>query len=127
MVEHNVVSARFPRTESAQLNTVAPRAHATTRADSEMANDDVVNAIVIARYDAFNRNPGSRCCLPSNCNERLCNSDVSPNGTAHREHRNIPVALIGTFAVFPLLGFSVNTLSLLGLMAAIFAEKSCNT
>lgn len=31
----------------------------------------------------------------------------------------VPVALIGTFAVFPLLGFSVNTLSLFGLVLAI--------
>ncbi len=31
----------------------------------------------------------------------------------------VPVALIATFAVFPLLGFSVNTLSLLGLVLAI--------
>ena len=27
----------------------------------------------------------------------------------------VPVSLVGTFMVFPLLGFSVNTLSLLGL------------
>jgi HAE1 family hydrophobic/amphiphilic exporter-1 len=31
----------------------------------------------------------------------------------------VPVSLIGTFMVFPLLGFSVNTLSLLGLVLAI--------
>lgn len=31
----------------------------------------------------------------------------------------IPVSLIGTFAVFPLLGFSINTLSLFGLVLAI--------
>lgn len=31
----------------------------------------------------------------------------------------VPVSLIGTFAVFPLLGFSVNTLSLFGLILAI--------
>ena len=31
----------------------------------------------------------------------------------------VPVSLIGTFAIFPLLGFSVNTLSLLGLVLAI--------
>ena len=31
----------------------------------------------------------------------------------------VPVSLIGTFAVFPLLGFSVNTLSLFGLVLAI--------
>lgn len=31
----------------------------------------------------------------------------------------VPVALIGTFAIFPLLGFSINTLSLLGLVLAI--------
>jgi HAE1 family hydrophobic/amphiphilic exporter-1 len=31
----------------------------------------------------------------------------------------VPVALISTFAVFPMLGFSVNTLSLLGLVLAI--------
>ena len=31
----------------------------------------------------------------------------------------VPVALIATFAVFPLLGFSINTLSLLGLVLAI--------
>jgi HAE1 family hydrophobic/amphiphilic exporter-1 len=31
----------------------------------------------------------------------------------------VPVSLIGTFAVFPLLGFSVNVLSLLGLVLAI--------
>ncbi len=31
----------------------------------------------------------------------------------------VPVSLIGTFVVFPLLGFSVNTLSLLGLVLAI--------
>ncbi len=31
----------------------------------------------------------------------------------------VPVSLIGTFIVFPLLGFSVNTLSLLGLVLAI--------
>ena len=31
----------------------------------------------------------------------------------------VPVALIGTFMIFPLLGFSVNTLSLLGLVLAI--------
>ncbi|MCC6271879.1 MAG: multidrug efflux RND transporter permease subunit [Deltaproteobacteria bacterium] len=31
----------------------------------------------------------------------------------------VPVALVGTFAVFPLLGFSVNTLSLFGLVLAI--------
>ena len=31
----------------------------------------------------------------------------------------MPVSLIGTFAVFPLLGFSVNTLSLFGLVLAI--------
>ena len=31
----------------------------------------------------------------------------------------VPVSLIGTFAVFPLLGFSINTLSLLGLVLAI--------
>src|SRR5262249_7577143 len=31
----------------------------------------------------------------------------------------VPVSLIGTFMVFPLLGFSVNTLSLFGLVLAI--------
>src|SRR3984893_6689038 len=31
----------------------------------------------------------------------------------------VPVSLIGTFIVFPLLGFSVNTLSLFGLVLAI--------
>jgi HAE1 family hydrophobic/amphiphilic exporter-1 len=31
----------------------------------------------------------------------------------------VPVSLIGTFAFFPLLGFSVNTLSLFGLVLAI--------
>ena len=31
----------------------------------------------------------------------------------------VPVSLIGTFAVFPLLGFSVNTLSLFGLVLAV--------
>ena len=31
----------------------------------------------------------------------------------------VPVALVGTFMIFPLLGFSVNTLSLLGLVLAI--------
>src|SRR5580700_4679567 len=31
----------------------------------------------------------------------------------------VPVALVSTFAIFPLLGFSVNTLSLLGLVLAI--------
>ena len=31
----------------------------------------------------------------------------------------VPVSLVSTFAVFPLLGFSVNTLSLLGLVLAI--------
>ena len=31
----------------------------------------------------------------------------------------VPVSLIGTLAVFPLLGFSINTLSLLGLVLAI--------
>ena len=31
----------------------------------------------------------------------------------------VPVSLIGTFIVFPLLGFSVNVLSLLGLVLAI--------
>ena len=31
----------------------------------------------------------------------------------------VPVALIATFMVFPLLGFSINTLSLLGLVLAI--------
>ena len=31
----------------------------------------------------------------------------------------VPVALVGTFAVFPLLGFSINTFSLLGLVLAI--------
>jgi len=31
----------------------------------------------------------------------------------------VPVSLIGTFAIFPLLGFTINTLSLLGLVLAI--------
>ena len=31
----------------------------------------------------------------------------------------VPVALVGTFAIFPLLGFTINTLSLLGLVLAI--------
>jgi HAE1 family hydrophobic/amphiphilic exporter-1 len=31
----------------------------------------------------------------------------------------VPVALIATFMVFPVLGFSINTLSLLGLVLAI--------
>ena len=31
----------------------------------------------------------------------------------------VPVSLVGTFMVFPLLGFSMNTLSLLGLVLAI--------
>ena len=31
----------------------------------------------------------------------------------------VPVSLIGAFAVFPLLGFSINTLSLFGLVLAI--------
>jgi HAE1 family hydrophobic/amphiphilic exporter-1 len=31
----------------------------------------------------------------------------------------VPVSLIGTFIVFPLLGFSINTLSLFGLVLAI--------
>jgi len=31
----------------------------------------------------------------------------------------VPVSLIGTFAIFPMLGFSINTLSLLGLVLAI--------
>ncbi len=33
--------------------------------------------------------------------------------------RAVPVSLIGTFAVFPMLGFSINTLSLFGLVLAI--------
>src|SRR5690348_15443161 len=31
----------------------------------------------------------------------------------------VPVSLVGTFMIFPLLGFSVNTLSLFGLVLAI--------
>src|SRR6202040_1111945 len=31
----------------------------------------------------------------------------------------VPVSLIGTFAAFPLLGFSINTLSLFGLILAV--------
>src|ERR1700749_766461 len=31
----------------------------------------------------------------------------------------VPVSLIGTFAIFPMLGFSINTLSLFGLILAI--------
>src|SRR5207247_2183003 len=31
----------------------------------------------------------------------------------------VPVSLVGTFAVFPLLGFSINTLSLFGLILAV--------
>jgi HAE1 family hydrophobic/amphiphilic exporter-1 len=31
----------------------------------------------------------------------------------------VPVSLIGTFAIFPLLGFSINALSLFGLVLAI--------
>ena len=31
----------------------------------------------------------------------------------------VPVSLIGTFVVFPVLGFSINTLSLFGLVLAI--------
>ena len=31
----------------------------------------------------------------------------------------VPVSLIGTFIVFPMLGFSINTLSLFGLVLAI--------
>src|SRR5512147_3202558 len=31
----------------------------------------------------------------------------------------VPVSLVGTFALFPLLGFSINTLSLFGLILAI--------
>src|SRR5260370_22992550 len=31
----------------------------------------------------------------------------------------VPVSLIGTFAAFPLLGFSINTLSLFGLVLAV--------
>jgi len=31
----------------------------------------------------------------------------------------VPVSLVGTFAFFPLLGFSINTLSLFGLVLAI--------
>ncbi len=31
----------------------------------------------------------------------------------------VPVSLIGTFAIFPILGFSINTLSLFGLVLAI--------
>src|SRR5207237_1976137 len=31
----------------------------------------------------------------------------------------VPVSLIGTFAIFPLLGFSINTLSLFGLILAV--------
>src|SRR5205814_3992968 len=31
----------------------------------------------------------------------------------------VPVSLIGTFAIFPFLGFSINTLSLFGLVLAI--------
>src|SRR5439155_20504981 len=31
----------------------------------------------------------------------------------------VPVSLIGTFTVFPLLGFSINTLSLFGLVLAV--------
>ena len=31
----------------------------------------------------------------------------------------VPVSLIGTFMVFPMLGFSINTLSLFGLVLAI--------
>jgi len=39
----------------------------------------------------------------------------------------VPVSLIGTFAVFPLLGFSINTLSLFGLVLAIgLVVRRCN-
>src|SRR5882672_1621586 len=31
----------------------------------------------------------------------------------------VPVSMVGTFAIFPLLGFSINTLSLFGLVLAI--------
>lgn len=38
----------------------------------------------------------------------------------------VPVSLIGTFALFPLLGFSVNTLTLFGLVLAIGPSDRSN-
>jgi len=47
----------------------------------------------------------------------------------------VPVSLVGTFVLFPLFGFSINTLSMLGLVLAIglvvtmqlWWLKACNT
>ena len=47
-------------------------------------------------------------------------SCFSRTGARHSFHLlAVPVSLIGTFAIFPIFGFSINTLSLFGLILAI--------
>ena len=76
--------------------------------DTTLAIEEGINEIITTLYQAV----ALVISLSSLSSCRTSRATIIPSLA-------VPVSLVGTFMVFPLLGFSINTLSLLGLVLAI--------
>ena len=86
MIENDVVRARFRRAETAELNAVASGADAAPGPDSEMSNDDVMNAVIITGDNTLDRDASARGSLAGYRNVGFRNADVSADDTTHLEN-----------------------------------------
>jgi hypothetical protein len=69
--QDDVVRAGVGGPQSAELDAVATRADVAPAPYAELANDDVVNAVVVAGDDTLDRDAGARRGLTGDRDERL--------------------------------------------------------
>src|SRR5687767_2909684 len=86
MVQHDVVRAGFGSSEAADLNAVASRSDIAPAADAELANDDVVDAVVVAGDNSLNRDASAGSRLTGDRDVRLGNANVAANDPADLEN-----------------------------------------
>ena len=60
MIKNDVIRARFPRAEAAELYTVSARTEIAAWTHTQVLNNDVVNAVIIAGDDTLDRDSGAR-------------------------------------------------------------------
>src|SRR5262249_968572 len=85
VIEDDVVRAGVGGPEPAELDAVAARADVAPATHAEVANDHVVNAMVVTRNDALNRDAGGRSGLTGDRDVGLRDANVASNDPADVE------------------------------------------
>src|SRR4029079_13451242 len=85
VVKYDVVRAGPGGPQPAELDAVATRADVAPATDAEVANDDVVGAVIVARNDALDRDAGARGGLTGDRDVGPGDANVTSNDPADVE------------------------------------------